>query len=266
MAKVYLRVPKNNPNPTRESVKNPPKIKLKVKKQEPIKPYNEYEKDIDNNLPTYDKNTRDFFKYYLNSPLYKQRLIGQGYNNPDDATSLRLANLNVTKTEKKYSPTSEYDQPGQKVYISPYDYLSNQRFNPKSITAHELSHVVGALHPLTPKFPAPMTMNNKEFQEIYNRNKLSRLDESKLSPEQKLHDRNPHENKADIDTLRYMLYSDGIYDAGKQKFNKEVLQKAKLKYNSDAAIKRLFDNFSDDDIIWIMNNIAMNKKSDNNIA
>lgn len=260
MAKVFIKVSKQEPDSGKPENK-PPKIKVRVKSQDPVQAYNAYEKDIDTNLPIYDKNARDFLTYYLNSPLYKQRLIKQGYDKPEDAIRLRLANLGVTPTVKKLTDTSEYDPPTQKVNISPYDYLSNKYLKPKSVVVHELSHVAGAMEPGTPKIPFPMTLSEKEANEIYNRNRLSTLDASKLTDEQRAllsHDVSPHENKADLDTLRYLLYQDGLYDAGKQNFSKEMLQKAKQKYGSDGMVKRLFNYFSDDDIIWMMNNIAKN--------
>lgn len=260
MAKVFLRITNpdgNSPQPT------PKKIKIRVKKEAPLtlSAYNAYEKDINENLPAYDKDARSFYTQYLNSPLYRARLMKQGYTDPDAAIKLRLANLGVTKTEKGIPMASEYNQPEQKVVITPYDKLTIPQANVKAILAHELSHVVGAMNPYNPKFPFPMTMNPKEESSILNRNKLYNIDASKLSENQKeiyMHDIQPQESKADLDTLRYKLFSDKIYDAGTQQFTKEHLKKAKEKYGSDLSAQRLFNYFSDDDIIWMMNNIAKN--------
>lgn len=272
MAKVYLQVSgANMPQQEKPTSGGKPtkKVTLKVKKPDLSGEFYKYEKDIDDNLSTYDKEIKNYYNGYLNSPLYRQRLLGMGYKNPDDAIKLRQANVNITKTEKKFINNSEYKAADQKVDITAYDKLNNPDANLKSIMAHEYSHVAGSLHFLTPKFPDPMKMSYKEFDEMYKRNKLRNIDTSKLTPQQKAdhdHDIYPTESKADIDSLRYRLYSDGMYDAGKQEFNKGHLEKAKQKYKDDYQTKRLFKNFSDEDIIWLMNNIAKNKNNNSNIA
>lgn len=68
-----------------------------------------------------------------------------------------------------------------------------------------------------------------------------------------VHDARPEESYADLFSMRKIMYDQGIFDSTKsgQKFTKQHLNKFKEKNKS-----RLFDNFSDDDIIWMMNNVA----------
>lgn len=81
------------------------------------------------------------------------------------------------------------------------------------------------------------------------------------------HDARAQEFKADMDTLRYYLKRDKIYDTGTQDFNKEFLKTARKKYSGDFNIKRLFNRItSDDDFIYLMNNIAANKSNTSNLS
>lgn len=220
-------------------------------------------RSIEKELPAHEKSVKGFFNHYMTSPLYTQRLISQGYDKPSDAISLRLANIGVTTAKKDWREETMYSVPRQGIYINPMSFGENPDLNLRSTVAHEYSHAGGALLPgRHPKVPSIMAMNSKEADGIYSRNKYSKLskdDLQKLSPE-KLndlsHDLRPSETKADLDAIRYMLYTDGIYDTGTQKFNKDVLKKARAKYSNDKMMKRLSDSFSDDDIIWMMNNIA----------
>ena len=72
-----------------------------------------------------------------------------------------------------------------------------------------------------------------------------------------LHDGTPTESYADLFLLRKKLLDSGVYDIRKANnpFTKQHLEQFKKK-NKDKI--RLFDNFSDEDIIWMMNNVAQN--------
>lgn len=78
-----------------------------------------------------------------------------------------------------------------------------------------------------------------------------------------LHDGTPTESYADLFILKKKLLDLGIYDVRKANnlFTVEHLKKFK-KQNKDKI--RLFDNFSDKDIIWMMNNVAQNNKIQSN--
>lgn len=79
------------------------------------------------------------------------------------------------------------------------------------------------------------------------------------------HDGNPGESYADLMQLRYDMNRLGIFDSRKkgQKFTKEHLNKFRTK---DKTNYRIFDNFSDNDIIWMMNNVAqVENRKDNKL-
>lgn len=77
--------------------------------------------------------------------------------------------------------------------------------------------------------------------------------------EESFHDMQPTENKADLNALRYLLKERGIYDSGKGEFKKEHLKKLPKSFVKD----RLLKNYKEEDLIWLMNNIAMNDEKSN---
>lgn len=77
------------------------------------------------------------------------------------------------------------------------------------------------------------------------------------------HDARPEENYADLFAVRKLLYDQGIFDSTKsgQVFTKKHLDAFKKNNKS-----RLLDNFSDDDVIWMINNVAStNNKKDSDL-
>jgi hypothetical protein len=77
------------------------------------------------------------------------------------------------------------------------------------------------------------------------------------------HVRKPTEARADIQGLRYMAARLGIYDARTQTFTREHLQRLfrEISHADQPAMPylyRLSDNYDDETIIWMMNNLAQN--------
>ena len=78
----------------------------------------------------------------------------------------------------------------------------------------------------------------------------------------------PEEFQARLGVTRMLLQENGLYDFNKEEFTKEHLDKLKssMKNNPDRwNIQGLYDvldmSKSDEDLIWLMNNIAANTKS-----
>lgn len=281
MAKVVVKV--GNPDQDKQP-KPAKKVLVKVKK-DTSPSLDVIEKQIDTNLPTDEANAKAFFNHYLNSPLYKQRLIKQGYNDPQRVINERIKNLNNTTSVKKYGGDTGYTGGSKTIEVNPITFQFDPNSKLKNVMGHELSHAAGAINPADAYYSARFSnpgMNENDYTAIQKRNKLKDVPLSQLTQYMRgiyssvspalvaankdafrEHDLQPNESKADLDALRFMLYQDKIYDAGKQPFTKELLQKAKTKY-SDTQSKRLFKNFSDDDIIWMMNNIAKNNTSNPN--
>ena len=51
-----------------------------------------------------------------------------------------------------------------------------------------------------------------------------------------------------------------INNAGTEDFTEDTLKQVKNKLKDDGTLKRLQRLYKDEDIIWLMNNIAINKK------
>lgn len=200
---------------------------------------------------------KDFYSNYLNSPIYIERLKKQGWENPENIIKLRENRLNHMKiglgVTTQYSPNTN---------IVEYNFNQNQLLGvPKSSSvAHEVSHGLGSQM----KDQGYFRLNENEIKELSNRNIYNNksispndIDYSKPTS----HDNLPSEIKADIDALRYNLYKDGIYDTSKGDINEDQLKKASEKYKDDLLYKRLSNQYKPSDLIYLMNNIAMNESS-----
>lgn len=85
-----------------------------------------------------------------------------------------------------------------------------------------------------------------------------------------VHDGKPSESYADLIAFRKLAEDLGVFDSKKagQEFTRDMLTQIKYKIMQDKNRSRSFryrllDNFSEDDIIWMMNNIAQNQKVSN---
>lgn len=144
------------------------------------------------------------------------------------------------------------------------------------IVAHELSHYSYTnsfdLAPKMSQNKALLTLGKdtrKMISEYAKKAKTSEQDvllDIALAPNDFSipHDQRPQEIKADLDAFRYQLYRTGIYNSIQGgTFDKTHLKKAEAdKTVKDSLIfKRLKKQYSDDDLIWILNNIAQQEKS-----
>ena len=75
------------------------------------------------------------------------------------------------------------------------------------------------------------------------------------------HDASPWESHADLESLRYELYRLGIYDS--RKANNPFTQEHLNKFKQTGTHNRLLDNFKDEQIISMMNDIADNGNMNN---
>ena len=181
---------------------------------------------------------------YINSPKYKERLESSGYENIDK--EIKIRNKNVKNTKIKYidDKQSHYDFPTKTVNIRDMDdeFLTSTGSN---VLSHELGHAeIDSKNKMTGR------LNKEDYSQLYGRANRSGA---------KKHDLDPRESKADINALRYELMQQGIYDAGKQDFTKEHLNKSKNSFIKE----RLLKNFSEEDLIYIMNNVANNSSKTN---
>src|SRR5690606_12021668 len=132
-----------------------------------------------------------------------------------------------------------------------------------SVKAHEVAHITGA--------KAGAINRNIGFNSIEEnmlRNSVTR--QQPQDPIQQAHWRhlnNPEEIKADLDASRFNLFKNNIYDIRKgEPFNQDHLNKAKETLRNDGTFNRLLQQVGDDNYINLMNGIASNNNTNNNIA
>lgn len=244
------------------------------------------------NVKTYQQGGKisKFFKSYIQSPKYRERLVTQDYKNPESIIQQRLARLkDLRVVDATTELGSHYNSINHVIYSDPKS-VKEEGFNAKDdeILAHEFSHGISANGP-TPQMKDMLPgstmydllnnqgsiLNPNEARQLEGRNRLNVYNElgKKLiytDPREELadqyHDRFGFESKADIDTLRYMMFRDKIYDTGTQDFNQEILNKIKEKYKDNSILKRMIKNFSDENLIYLMNNIAKTNNSENKMV
>lgn len=199
---------------------------------------------------------QDYFRDYLLSPKYKERLIKQGYD-PLEYTS-RLVNALSVGFELAPNEGSSY-------YNRRRNVIGFDEFNPKeteeyystfeNTLVHELSHAAGATSD---------RMNDRDKAYINARNKYN-FSKYKNDPDLE-HDREPTEVRADMDVLRFELKKAGLYDPGTENFNQNHLDQAKKKFGKMLGPQRLFKRFGDKSLIDIMNTVASNAQPQQRFA
>lgn len=213
---------------------------------------------------------KQFTLEYLNSPKYRERLKNSGYEDVDGEIKRRLAGTNpevfpykappapnviqslLGKKQEEgergsyYSPFTKKIQLDSKYNIDTHRDVYPNATQPTSeeIETHERSHATTSLFPED-------RFNKTDIRRLTNYHK-----KDKNIPE---HDLIPGENKADLDAFRYLLKREGVYDAGKQDFTPEMFKRTKKSATKD----RLQSVYSDEAIIYLMNNVAQNE--DNNL-
>lgn len=197
---------------------------------------------------------QSFTQNYIQSGNYIQRLENSGYNNPENVIKQRLANVNTTNTIYQDGKPNILEQVYNKITDTPYstqgskydpntntiiidsqtdESKSNGNTNKNAVKAHEFGHSELSKIPL----------NRFDSEQLVDRLKTT---------VKNIHDLSPEENKSDLNTYRYLLQQEGIYDAGKDVFKKEHLNNSKKSFYKD----RLLKNYSENDLIWLMNNVA----------
>jgi membrane-bound lytic murein transglycosylase MltF len=224
-------------------------------------------------IPEADKveDGKDFSLEYIKSPKYRERLINQGYKNVDLEIKNRLKNVEDLKFKDQNGNPNLLSQLYSKLNYEPYS-MTGSKYDPFTnkiiidttddrftdldlIKTHELGHAQVDRN-------SKSKLNDKDVEDLFNLQKKYKEDvnfrnktptiKDKLNVNSISHDLRPSENKSDLDAYRKSLYDSNIYDAGREDFTKEHLHKS----NNNFIKKRLLKNYSEDDLIWIMNNIA----------
>ena len=242
----------------------------------------------------YKSQVEPFIQKYYNSPGFRERFKKgawkKGFSfskyDPDNTKhswGTRLSR-DLEYSEDAYGTDTRmnawYDPNTKEVTYDPRlkfpitDRNQKIAFDWDDVFSHELGHALeqsvlvkslnGNKSKVSYSESIPIFRKSKAYQQILkNRIKQGlKTDESNVdsfidpdnSPLE--HDAYPKENYADLVQLRYLLYKNGIFDSTKKglKFTNEHLNK----YKKLNVPKRLLNNFSDSDIIWMINNVANN--------
>jgi len=201
----------------------------------------------------FDK-VKEWFINYIDSPLYKRNLENSGYLDVDKVINQRKSNVGKTEYVYDENRLGTYYQPNTNtVHHAPIkdSEIWSKEFESvlpqDSVLAHEFGHSVlddskSFFGKQTPGY------NRYDYEQLQKRNK-----DRKIS-------RGPNENYADQKALQYEAAKLGIYKPGYEEFTKEHLDKLPV-HIKDRALK----NYSEEDLIWLMNNIAQNNNNTNDM-
>jgi len=187
-----------------------------------------------------------FSEYYYTSPKHRERLEKRGYSNEEILQrSEFLGGYGLLSKGPKI--VDRTGTSGSRAYPTKnkivMDYEKDKSRSPNvtynEILAHELGHLSTGYTPL----------KKKDIKEIVDRSQVPIKDEQ--------NDYFASEIKSDLDSIRFMLFNAGVYDAGTEDFDWYDLNQAKEKLQDSPTFKRVIDTFKDSDFLWLMNNIAM---------
>jgi hypothetical protein len=208
---------------------------------------------------------KDFTLQYIKSPKYKERLQNSGYPNIGTEIKNRYNNVNSTNTiVEQNGPLGfwnsimpalrgdVYSQEGGSNASYPNTILLDTKqvkdlgTTKEDVLAHEFSHKETGTN-------RGERLNKKDVTELTKR----------LNPKANInaHDSGAHENKADLNALRYELQQKGV-----DVFNKDITPEdlKKVESSKKFSSNRLFNNYKPEDLLWLLNNVAKNKESKNN--
>ena len=156
--------------------------------------------------------------------------------NPDRDTRFALSGNSYVGGAGEHFPIKEGQQEGQPIVqynlFNPHPYPIDQ------VVSHEWGHI-------------PVSSGFNPLSEEERNEYVTRL---KPGSVRNAHDAEPQENRADQFELRYFLDKAGIYDSSTgEKFTQKHLDDYREKTGTH---HRMFNLYDDEDIIWLMNNIA----------
>ena len=189
----------------------------------------------------------------LEEPVIIGPSIQEKYTGTRGQHSHTSGNHTTTKSGITIDPLNDYWGP----------YNEEQQLG---IMAHELGHTEGGLFTGDKLLASEINKRNKAYQKVWN--ELSEEEKQNFidNPHELswwlsnnyhkpgFHNAQPKEVRSDLIRFRYQADKEGIYNSSGEyvKFTEDDLKKMKEAYPGN----RLFKNFTDEDIIWLMDNVA----------
>lgn len=237
-----------------------------------------------------------YLKQYEQNPRYNHYPKNLSYTSQDYIYGIKL-NPYVIKTKYDSDDGAYFNEQTNTVYIPDQNYDDDRVLEDYGNTAaHEYAHSLSAhitpylevssnfykTHPSFKKFDHsykntfnypyifPHFRNSKSYQQMLNiftdPETLAGYERDPnlvYSETSTTHDASPDESYADLMALRYDLMINNIYDSRKANniFTKEHLDK----YKKLNRRNRIFDNFTDEQIIQMMNEVAQNNTLSQNL-
>lgn len=230
----------------------------------------------------------DYMQAYQNSPRYKEMLRNSAENEQDYLTLSEGRDKNLQtipplmlKAQPKESPGlggESYDRTGQII-------LYPQSANNLDVPVHEISHstdrpldVSKSKERLMPKKDIDYIQKNKA-QDIYssrdyfNTNQYKQLSEdefnkkaSKFKSYYTDYIGDPSETRARLNAIRQLSKENNLYDPFTQKVNTDTYYKKLKNFNFRKTpdydpMKQLQSIYSDEEIIYMLNNISKNESA-----
>lgn len=219
---------------------------------------------------------KSFLLDYINSGTYEKKLQKSGYKNPDQEVLERAKNVKTVTTDYQTGKPNVFEQVYNKAIDKPYSNSGSGYFGEEHtiVMDNKTDKLITAMDP---KYVRSHEMGHAELSDGQFKNRLNDNDNYELLSrsreyfgssrenakevmkhlQQVSHDYRPEENKADLNSLRFLMKKKDIYDATKDEpFTKEHLDKIPDNFIK----KRLLKNYSQKDLIWLMNNIAATDK------
>lgn len=226
---------------------------------------------IDTNPPKKSTTTnvpaKQFMADYMSSSMYKSRLAN--FNAPSPSVQ-NLLNIPITANPKQSTEYYNDSKTGRTYVNINTTEDTGIRDKPANIMAHELSHGARELTPQEQSYILNMNKSPLGYGLNAQFTTDSALGKYKGSADgykgqsdngqDAYHDYRPNENKADLDALRFMMFSKGIYDTSKRNMTLDDFNKASQdpEIKNSMMFNRLKQQFTPDDIIQMNNKVATN--------
>lgn len=222
------------------------------------KPYSEKSYD--------EADIKDFYKKMVGSDWYKNRLIKNGYDDQYNIGVEGVLKKRMNRIDRAHVDNVQSDD-GFNNQV--YRFLTSGDFVKTGTGAyynHDEDEITLVKSQMDRLKAHPRSVLAHEFGHAETGKSISNIEQEmlgKLKPDDKLttHNKSPFENKSDINTLRYNLYKNNLYDPSTGKFKtKSGLFESKLlkPVDTDFTTKRLQQHYGNKYLEFLMNTIAQN--------